>query len=77
MSQRPDLVISDIRMASTHMVEGLTAAAVIRTELPGVAVVVLSPTLDQVIAGESVIVTQVAAGCVDHQQSRPPARGGQ
>ena len=39
---RPDLVITDIRMPPTHTDEGLRAAARIRAEHPGVAVMVLS-----------------------------------
>jgi serine/threonine-protein kinase PknK len=39
---RPDLVIVDIRMPPTHSIEGLDAARVIREELPGVAILVLS-----------------------------------
>jgi len=45
-AQRPELVITDIRMPPTHTVEGLTAAAVIRAELPDVAIVVLSQYID-------------------------------
>ena len=40
--RRPDLAIVDIRMPPTHTTEGLDAAAVIREELPGTAIVVLS-----------------------------------
>ena len=43
---RPELVITDIRMPPTHTVEGLTAAAVIRAELPDIAIVVLSQYID-------------------------------
>ena len=39
---RPDVVVVDIRMPPTHTDEGLVAAGRIRTELPGVGVVVLS-----------------------------------
>jgi DNA-binding NarL/FixJ family response regulator len=38
----PDLVIVDIRMPPTHTTEGLDAACVIRDELPGTAILVLS-----------------------------------
>ena len=41
-AHRPDLVIVDIRMPPTHTTEGLDAARVIREELPGTAVLVLS-----------------------------------
>jgi DNA-binding NarL/FixJ family response regulator len=39
---RPDLAIVDIRMPPTHSTEGLDAARVIRSELPGTAILVLS-----------------------------------
>jgi DNA-binding NarL/FixJ family response regulator len=39
---RPDVVVTDIRMPPTHTDEGVRAAAVIREELPGTGVVVLS-----------------------------------
>jgi serine/threonine-protein kinase len=39
---RPDVVIADIRMPPHHTDEGLVAAATIRTEQPGTAVVILS-----------------------------------
>ena len=39
---RPDLVVADIRMPPTHTAEGLEAARVIRQELPGTAIMVLS-----------------------------------
>src|ERR1700730_7289202 len=41
-SVRPELAIIDIRMPPTHATEGLQAAQVIRAELPGTAIVVLS-----------------------------------
>jgi DNA-binding NarL/FixJ family response regulator len=41
-SERPELVITDIRMPPGHGTEGLQAARVIRQELPDTAVVVLS-----------------------------------
>ncbi len=41
-SARPDLAIIDIRMPPAHATEGLQAAQVIRAELPGTAIVVLS-----------------------------------
>jgi serine/threonine-protein kinase PknK len=40
--QRPDLVIVDIRMPPTRSTEGLEAAAVIREELPEIAILILS-----------------------------------
>ena len=39
---KPDLVVTDIRMPPTKTTEGLDAAKVIRTEMPGVGIVVLS-----------------------------------
>ena len=39
---RPDVVVVDIRMPPSHTDEGLVAAGRIRTELPGIGVVVLS-----------------------------------
>jgi DNA-binding NarL/FixJ family response regulator len=44
--RRPDLVVVDVRMPPTQTVEGLVAAATIREELPGVAIVVLSAHVD-------------------------------
>ena len=38
----PDLVVTDIRMPPTHTDEGLRAAAQIRAEHPGIAIMVLS-----------------------------------
>jgi serine/threonine-protein kinase PknK len=42
----PDLVVADIRMPPTNTVEGLEAARVIRQELPGTAILVLSAYAD-------------------------------
>jgi len=41
-SVRPELAIIDIRMPPGHATEGLQAAQVIRAELPGTAIIVLS-----------------------------------
>jgi DNA-binding NarL/FixJ family response regulator len=41
-SARPELAIIDIRMPPGHATEGLEAARVIREELPGTAIIVLS-----------------------------------
>jgi len=41
-SARPELAVIDIRMPPAHATEGLQAARVIREELPGTAIVVLS-----------------------------------
>lgn len=43
---KPDVVLTDIRMPPTHTTEGLDAARVIRAELPGVGIVVLSAHVD-------------------------------
>ena len=51
-SLRPELVITDIRMPPTHTVEGLTAAAAIRSEFPDIAIVVLSQYIDSLGALE-------------------------
>lgn len=40
--QKPDLVVTDIRMPPTHSSEGLDAAQAIRAELPDTAILVLS-----------------------------------
>ncbi|KAA1418163.1 response regulator transcription factor [Mumia zhuanghuii] len=40
--ERPDAVVTDIRMPPTHTDEGLRAAARIRSEHPGIAIMVLS-----------------------------------
>ena len=40
--QRPDLVLTDIRMPPTHTTEGLAAAKLVRSESPGTAVLLLS-----------------------------------
>lgn len=41
-STRPDVAVIDIRMPPSHTTEGLDAARVIRQELPGTAIIVLS-----------------------------------
>jgi DNA-binding NarL/FixJ family response regulator len=42
----PDLVVADIRMPPAHTTEGLEAALVLRRELPGTGVLVLSAFVD-------------------------------
>jgi DNA-binding NarL/FixJ family response regulator len=42
----PDIAIIDIRMPPTHTTEGLEAARMIRDELPGVAILVLSAHIE-------------------------------
>ena len=44
---RPDVAIVDIRMPPTHLDEGLQAARVIRAELPGVGVLMLSQYVEE------------------------------
>ena len=44
--QKPDLVVTDIRMPPTHTSEGLDAAQIIRAELPETAILVLSAHVD-------------------------------
>jgi DNA-binding NarL/FixJ family response regulator len=45
-AQNPELVVTDIRMPPTHTTEGLDAARVIREDLPGVGILVLSAHVD-------------------------------
>lgn len=57
-SDPPDLVVLDIRMPPTHTTEGLDAALQLRTDLPGVAVLLLSQHVEtreavELIAGGS------------------------
>jgi serine/threonine-protein kinase PknK len=40
--EQPELVVVDIRMPPTHTTEGLDAAQTIRSEFPGIGIVVLS-----------------------------------
>jgi DNA-binding NarL/FixJ family response regulator len=49
---KPDVAIVDIRMPPDHSDEGLRCAAVIREELPGTGVLVLSQYLDETYAME-------------------------
>jgi len=45
-TEKPDLVLVDIRMPPDHSTEGLDAARVIREEAPGIGIVVLSAHVD-------------------------------
>lgn len=45
-AQRPELVLTDIRMPPSHSAEGLDAARTIRAELPDTGIVVLSAHID-------------------------------
>ncbi|WP_033418388.1 response regulator [Serinicoccus marinus] len=49
---RPDLVVVDVRMPPTFTAEGLMAALEVRSELPDVAVVVLSQYVEERYATE-------------------------
>jgi DNA-binding NarL/FixJ family response regulator len=51
-AHKPDVAIVDIRMPPDHSDEGLRCAAVIREELPGTGVLVLSQYLDETYAME-------------------------
>jgi len=48
----PDLVVTDIRMPPTHTDEGLRAAARIRAEHPGIAIMVLSAYVAEAYVSE-------------------------
>lgn len=49
---QPDLVVTDIRMPPTHTDEGLRAAARIRAEHPGIAIMVLSAYVAEAYVSE-------------------------
>lgn len=51
-AHKPDVAIVDVRMPPDHTDEGLRAARVIRDELPGVGVLVLSQYVEESYAGE-------------------------
>jgi len=51
-AHKPDVAVVDIRMPPDHSDEGLRCAAVIREELPGIGVLVLSQYLDESYAME-------------------------
>src|ERR1700749_4219920 len=51
-AHKPDVAIVDIKMPPTHTDEGLKAAAVIRSELPGTGVLVLSQYVEKEYATE-------------------------
>jgi DNA-binding NarL/FixJ family response regulator len=51
-AHKPDVAIVDIRMPPTHTDEGLRAARVIRSELPGIGVLVLSQYIEEEYAVE-------------------------
>lgn len=51
-AHKPDVAIVDIKMPPTHTDEGLQAALIIRSELPGTAVLVLSQYVERQYAIE-------------------------
>ena len=51
-AHKPDVAIVDIKMPPTNTDEGLKAAMVIRSELPGTAVLVLSQYVEKEYAEE-------------------------
>jgi DNA-binding NarL/FixJ family response regulator len=51
-AHKPDVVITDIRMPPTQSDEGLRAAQAIRSELPGIGVLVLSQHVEEAYAME-------------------------
>jgi DNA-binding NarL/FixJ family response regulator len=59
---QPDLVVTDIRMPPTHTDEGLRAAAQIRAEHPGIAIMVLSAYVAEAYVPELLDATGGAAG---------------
>ena len=59
-AHKPDVAIVDIKMPPTHTDEGLKAALIIRSELPGTAVLVLSQYVEREYATE--LLAENAAG---------------
>jgi DNA-binding NarL/FixJ family response regulator len=59
---QPDLVVTDIRMPPTHTDEGLRAAARIRAEHPGIAIMVLSAYVAEAYVPELLEATAGASG---------------
>jgi DNA-binding NarL/FixJ family response regulator len=51
-AHKPDVAIVDIKMPPTHTDEGLKASVIIRSELPGTAVLVLSQYVEKRYASE-------------------------
>jgi DNA-binding NarL/FixJ family response regulator len=51
-AQRPDAVLTDIKMPPTHTIEGINAAKRIRSDYPEIGVVVLSQYVDDAYAFE-------------------------
>jgi DNA-binding NarL/FixJ family response regulator len=50
--EQPDLVIADVRMPPTHTDEGIRAALMIRSQWPGIAIVVLSQYVEERYAAD-------------------------
>ena len=59
---QPDLVVTDIRMPPSHTDEGLRAAARIRAEHPGIAIMVLSAYVAEAYVPELLDATPGTAG---------------
>jgi DNA-binding NarL/FixJ family response regulator len=59
-AHKPDVAIIDIKMPPTHTDEGLKAAQIIRSELPGTGVLVLSQYIEKEYATE--LLTDSAEG---------------
>jgi DNA-binding NarL/FixJ family response regulator len=59
-AHKPDVAIIDIKMPPTHTDEGLRAAVIIRSELPGTGVLVLSQYVEKDYAAE--LLAQSAEG---------------
>jgi len=59
---QPDLVVTDIRMPPTHTDEGLRAAAQIRADHPGIAIMVLSAYVAEAYVPELLEATAGSAG---------------
>jgi DNA-binding NarL/FixJ family response regulator len=51
-TQRPDLVIADVRMPPTHTDEGIRAALAIRAQWPDIAILVLSQYVEERYAAD-------------------------
>jgi CheY-like chemotaxis protein len=51
-SDKPDVAIVDVRLPPTFTDEGIRAALAARREVPGLPVLVLSPYVEQLYAGE-------------------------
>jgi DNA-binding NarL/FixJ family response regulator len=61
-AHKPDVAIVDIKMPPTHTDEGVKAARIIRSELPGTAVVVLSQYVEKEYAADLLAESAVGVG---------------